>query len=138
MREDRGPFWVRHPIVAFVVIPVVLLIAVSLGAWGLKVALSPVKGAGDVIIEQNKAGTRIGSQEELQERFHGITALCAQIPALRDRAVKNPGNFIAETDLMAAESAYLSRIAEYNAMTSKVTVEKWVGDLPRTLEAQKC
>lgn len=135
-RDFREPWWFRHPVLA---VALVLVAIVGLGAasWGVKVALSPVKGAGDVIIEQNKAKTIIGSQEELQERYHGILALCQQIPILREQAEKNK-NFIAETNLASAKAAYLDRIGEYNAMTRKITAEKWVGELPRTMEAQEC
>lgn len=137
MREDKEPFWLRHPIMA-IMLAVGLFMGLGAVGWGLKVALSPVRGAGDVIIEQNKAGTRIGSQEELQERYRGIEAICQQIPILRKALEKDPDNFVAQTNLVAAESAYVSRIAEYNAMTRKVTAEKWVGDLPQTIQAREC
>lgn len=130
---QKETWWERHPFLA-ITGAILALLAVGGIAWSVKVALAPVKGAGDVIIEQNKATTRIGSQEELQERYNGIKALDAVIGTYATLAAHPDADKYDKINLAGAKNACNTAIAEYEAMTHKVTAEKWVGDLPYLID----
>lgn len=130
-------WWERHPVLALV-LGIVVVALVCAGGYAAKVALSPVKGAGDVIIKQNDADTMIGAQEELQERYHGLEAACNRIGVAKAAADKDPDNRVLAANATGAQQQYLTLVAEYNAMTRKLTVEKMVGDLPFHVESSNC
>jgi hypothetical protein len=134
---DRDPWWLRHPFWAMLA-ALVGVAGLTFGIWGLKVALSPVKGAGDVIIQQNDADTMIGAQEELPERYHGLEAACSRIGIAKAAADRDPTNRILAANYTGAQQHYLTLVAEYNAMTRKLTAEKMVGNLPFHVETSNC
>lgn len=135
--NPRDPWWLRHPIVALVMFLVGILL-VGGGVWAAKVALSPVKGAGDVFMEQNKAKNIIGSQEELQERYEGLDAACTKITLAKAAADKDPGNPMLAANYTGAQQHYVTLVAEYNAMTKKLTAQKGLGDLPGYVDPTSC
>jgi hypothetical protein len=114
------------------------VLAVGAAVWGAKVALSPVKGAGDVIIEQNDAKNMINAQAELQERYKGLEAACARIGVAKVAADKDPGSTVLSMNHTGAQQQYLTLVAEYNAMTQKLLAKNMVGGLPVRVDVNNC
>lgn len=137
MSEDRDPFYIRHPLLAAGGVALALVACAS-GAFALKVALSPVKGAGDVIIKQNDADTMIRAQAELQERYNGLAAACANITIAKQAADADPGNRILATNYTGVKQHYVGLVAAYNAAASKLLYAKMLGNLPESVSTNDC
>lgn len=136
-KDERDPFWLRHPLIA-AGLAVLALIACGWGAYGIKVAMSPVKGAGDVIIKQNDADTMIRAQAELQERYNGLPAACTRIGIAKEAAVADPDNRVTAANYTAAKAHYVTLVAEYNAAASKLLYAKMLGNLPSAVSTNDC
>lgn len=136
-RPDRDPFWFRHPVISVAAV-ILALILCGWGAYAVKVALSPVKGAGDVIIKQNDADTMIRAQAELQERYNGLAAACARIDIAKKAADADPTNRITAANYTGAQQHYVSLVSEYNAAASKLLYAKMLGNLPESVSTNDC
>lgn len=136
-RNPRDPFWFRHPFMAMA-LAFVAVLAVAGAVWGAKVALSPVKGAGDVYIEQHDADNMINSQRELQQRYNGLKAACTKIDIAKAAADKDPGNYVASANHTAAQLHYQNLVTEYNALTQQLLAKNMLGDLPAHVNPDNC
>lgn len=135
--EYRDPFWARHPMVS-TALGIAVIALICAGGYALKVAWSPVKGAGDVIIQQNDADTMIGAQAELQKRYHGLEAACARIGVAKEAADSDPGNRILAANYTGVRQQYVALVAEYNAMTQQLLAKNMLGDLPERVQVDNC
>ncbi len=132
------PKWYeRHPVWAAVAGCVVLVLLCWAG-YAVKVALSPVKGAGDVIIEQHDADNMINAQRELQQRYSGIGAACTKIGIAAAAAAADPDNYVAKTNYTATQLHYQNLVAEYNALTQTLLAKNQLGDLPQHINPDNC
>lgn len=134
---NEESFWVRHPLLMFFTIIVGVVVA-GFGAWGLKVALSPVKGAGDVIIEQNDADNMINSQRELQQRWNGVLAACDKIAIAKSAVENEPGNYVAQANYTSTKLHYVNLVGEYNALTQQLLAKDMLGTLPEHVNPDNC
>lgn len=133
MRQDRDPFWVRHPIVSLLG-AIVLVTLMAWGGWAIKVALSPVKGAGDVIIKNNDADNRIQSQRKFEELYHGILAMDANLDTFAATVKAHPNDRVAQDNLNGNMIACRAQVANYNAEARKLTSKDWKSwDLPEEI-----
>lgn len=127
----------RHPAIsaglAFVAVGGIIA-----GCYGGKVLLSPVKGAGDVIIQQNDADSMINAQRELQDRYHGLAAACTKIEIVKIARDEDPNNFVAKTNYTAAKAHYVNLVGEYNALTQKYLAQNVLGNLPERVSVANC
>ena len=130
------PWWARHPFLAVIGIALACLILSGIG-WGVKVALSPVKGAGDVIIQQNDADNMINSQRELVKRYEGLKAACARISIAKTAADGDP-TYTNKQNYTAAKASYQTLVAEYNALTQQLLAKNMLGDLPAHVSPDNC
>lgn len=133
----KTAWWERHPFIAGI-LAVLTLVALCWGAWAVRVAVSPVKGAGDVIIEQNDAKNMINAQRELQQRYTGITAACSKISIAKSAADADPGNYVAQTNLTSTRLHYVNLVAEYNALTQQLLAKNMLGNLPEHINPDNC
>lgn len=136
-RDHRDPWWFRHPIVA-VVLAFTAVLAVGAVVWGAKVALSPVKGAGDVIIEQNDADNMINAQRELQQRYNGLKAACQKIDIAKAAVEADPDNYVAGANYTSTKLHYVNLVAEYNALTQQLLAKNMLGTLPEHVSTDNC
>lgn len=136
-RDFRDPWWIRHPVLA-TVLAILTVLALCGGVWVAKVALSPVKGAGDVIIEQNDADNMINAQRELQQRFAGLGAACTKIGIAKQAADTDPGNYVAKANYTATRLHYQNLVTEYNALTQQLLAKNMLGDLPQRVNPDNC
>lgn len=137
MKENSDPWWFRHPYWT-VALGFLAAVALSFGIWGLRVALSPVKGAGDVIIQQNDADTMINAQRELQQRYAGLSAACTKIGITKQATDADPDNYVARANYTAAQLHYQNLVAEYNALTQQLLARNMLGGLPQHVNPENC
>ena len=131
------PWWARHPVLSIIGVAL-LCLALSGAGWVLKVALSPVKGAGDVIIQQNDADNMINAQRELRQRYTGLGAACTKIAIAQKARDDDPDNYVAKANYTAAKAHYVNLVAEYNALTGQLLAQKMLGDLPEHVNPDNC
>jgi hypothetical protein len=136
-RDFREPWWFRHPYMA-VLLAFMAVLAVGAAVWGAKVALSPVKGAGDVIIEQNDAKNMINAQRELQQRYAGLKAACQKIDIAKAAVEADPENYVAKTNYTSTKLHYVNLVGEYNALTQQLLAKNMLGDLPERVSPDNC
>lgn len=106
-------------------------IVLSLGIWGLKVAFSPVRGAGDVRIKDNSATNRIRAQELFYTMYNGIVASDKNLDVLAATVKAHPNDRVAQMSYDGAMLGCNQAVAAYNAETHKVTSKNWLDpDLP--------
>jgi len=128
--QERDPFWVRHPFIAGALV-ILALILCGWGAYAVKVAMSPVKGAGDVIIKNQDADNRIQTQRKFEELYHGIVAIDKNLDVLARTAKAHPEDRIAQQNYDGNVMACNNQVAAYNAEANKTTSKDWISkDLP--------
>lgn len=127
---DRDPFWVRHPFIA----GGLAVIALALCGWGgyaIKVALSPVKGAGDTILKNQDADNRIAAQKKFEILYNDILAKDKNLDILAATVKAHPNERIAQDNLDGAKMICNAAVADYNAESEKTLSKDWMrADLP--------
>lgn len=117
---------------------VVLALAVCGGiGWGIKVAVSDVKGAGDTTIEVNSATNRINAQEYFPAQMGVIKGADAKLDglyALWQANLGRPDEIWHQTNYTGTQNLCLQFVATYDAEAQKITRAKWVGDMPTQID----
>jgi hypothetical protein len=132
--SDREPFWFRHPFIAGSIVVVALFLCGWAG-WAIKVAMSPVKGTGDVIIKNQDADNRIRSQAKFEDLYNDIIAKDKNLDILAATALAHPNDRIAQENLNGARMICNSTVADYNAEARKITSQDWMSkDLPHQID----
>lgn len=130
MTADRDPFWIRRP-VASVFIAIIALFVLGWIGWGIKVAMSPVKGTGDVIIKNQDADNRIQAQAKFEKLYNGIIALDKNIDPFAATVRAHPNDRIAQQNLDGQIQMCNNAVAEYDAESEKTLSKDWKReDLP--------
>jgi hypothetical protein len=132
----RGAGWRLFVIVACALAAVGLLGAIG---WGISVALSGPKGAGDVHRQNQGAQNRIYAQAHFQDLYGDIQSYKVQInQAAKDKA-EHPGDSYYATTYTGLFNTCVSAVNQYNADTGKALFTDWKSvNLPDHLDASVC
>lgn len=134
MRKHDEPFWARHPLIAGGLVLVALFLCGWAG-WAIKVAMSPIKGTGDVIIKNQDANNRIQSQKRFEELYHGIVAADKNLDVLAATVKAHPNDRIAQQNYDGNIMACNGLVSDYNAEARKMTSKDWItADLPYQID----
>ncbi len=112
------------------------LIAV-LGAawWGVRVATSGVKGAGDTVAQNNSATNRIYSQQHFEDLYAEVTSDDQKLDQAAADKAAHPGDDFYATNYTGLLNQCISARNQYNADANKVLQRDWLTpDLPRQLD----
>jgi len=103
--------------------------------WGVKVATSDAKGAGDAQIKINSGDNRIASQEAFEALYAQIQAYDRNLDqAAADKAEHSGDDFYA-TNYSGLVKTCNDAISQYNADARKVSRAKWLTkDLPYEID----
>jgi hypothetical protein len=146
--------WTPRRVKAWVWLLIAAVLLAPSIAWGIHVATSDTRGAGDVAIERNSAENRVRAQAFFEEAYQDVVKYDAQI----GDAQKAYDDYVASTprpsseDLVAAQ-LYSERlnsrqtaltglqqqcqntVASYNAEARKTLADKWrSADLPYQID----
>lgn len=121
-----------------IVIGVVLMIIGGV-FWGINVATSNAKGAGDVVIKNNSAANRIEKQEKFEQMIATVETNKALVAQHTKNVANNPDDKTASQTLLGVQSACVASVEKYNAETRKITSIDWKAvDLPESLTIAGC
>jgi len=115
----------------------VILIAGVLSAvgWGVKVAVSDIKGQGDAVRTKNSATNRIAAQERFESLYAELVAADKRIDVLAAALAANPKSAVAQTNYTGAQTYCLSVVAAYDAEARKYTARDFRAiDLPAQID----
>lgn len=118
-----------------VIVVVAVLFVMALGAlvWGIQVATSPAKGAGDAFQTKNSGTNRIAAQERFEDLYQEILASDKRIDVAADAYKRNKSGSN-EVNLTGAITYCQSVVADYNAEARKYTSEQFrAADLPASI-----
>ena len=118
-----------------IAIAVALLVALlGLAGWGVKVALSDVKGRGDQIVQKNSGTNRIAAQERFEQLYAEIKAADQKLDVYA-AAVKADPTYVTRQNFTGAQTYCLSVVADYNAEARKYTARDFRAiDLPEQID----
>lgn len=122
--------------VAAFVLAGVVVIGAPAAVWGITVASSGVKGAGDTIIVNNSSVNRIKAQERFEDLYAGIVATDRKITAQEPNVLAGiPDGKTAGQTMAGLVSACLDLVSDYDADARKVTAADWRAfDLPQSID----
>lgn len=115
-----------------VIIYVVVFLAVAgiIGAitWGIRVATSDVKGAGDATVKINSGANRIAAQEDFEKLYQQIQVYDKNLDqAAKDKAEHSGDSWYAENYsglVMTCNNA----VGQYNADARSISRAKWMSE----------
>jgi hypothetical protein len=127
-RVVRGASW-RVGVWILAAVAVVGVIGAVI--WGVRVATSEVKGAGDKAIIVNDGKNQIASQEQFEALFQQIQVYDRNLDqAAKDKA-EHPGDAFFATNYSGLVKQCNDAVGQYNADARKVSRAKWMSeDLP--------
>jgi predicted lipid-binding transport protein (Tim44 family) len=117
------------------------IIALITGAifWGIGVATSNAKGAGDTIIKNNSVENRTEKQEKFEALFAKVETNKALVAQHTKTVAANPTDKQASMVLSGVQSACAASVEQYNAEARKVLSMDWkAADLPDSLTTTGC
>lgn len=110
----------------------VWLLAVVLGTgaiagvvWGVKTALSPVKGAGDVYQQQQDAKNRIAQQQHFQALYNQLIAYDQQLDQAAADKAEHPGDSFFATNYSGLVKTCIDARNQYNGDANKILAAQW-------------
>jgi hypothetical protein len=110
---------------AWIVIVVISAALISAAVWGVKVATSGAKGAGDVQRQTNSGTNRIGAQEHFEALYGQIKAYDQQLDQAAADKRDNPGDRFLATNYSGLVKQCIDARNQYDADANKVTQAKW-------------
>lgn len=138
---DKGPWWdsddprrvgwgfFRHGAGAVIAV-VVLVLALSAGIWGLTVAFSGTKGAGDVVRKNNDANNRIFSQQHFEDLYAAVVSEDQQLDIFAGKT-----DDYSTTTFAGIQAECIRDRNQYNADANKVLEKDWLSsDLPHQID----
>lgn len=128
---DSASRFVGSRVILWIIVFVVMAAVLTGIGWGIKVATSDVKGAGDATVKINSGENRIASQEAFEELYTKIQAYDKNLDqAARDKA-EHPGDDFFATNYSGIVKMCNDAVQQYNADARKVSRAKWLTkDLP--------
>jgi hypothetical protein len=111
----------------FAWLAVFLAVIAVIGAviWGVKVATSDVKGAGDATRITNDGRNRINAQEWFAGQYEQIRSTDQRITVAAEALAADPADEIAKTNYTGLINRCLEMVGNYNAEAVKVSRGKW-------------
>jgi predicted lipid-binding transport protein (Tim44 family) len=107
--------------------------------WGIGVATSNAKGAGDTIIKNNSVENRTEKQEKFEKLFAKVETNKALVAQHTKTVAANPTDKQASMVLSGVQSACVASVEQYNAEARKVLSMDWkAADLPDSLTTTGC
>lgn len=117
----------------------VLLTVIGAVFFGIQVATSNAKGAGEVVIKNNSAANRIEKQEKFEELIAKVEYNKALVAQHTKNVANNKDDKTAQQTLLGVQSACVASVEAYNAETRKITSVDWKAvDLPESLSTVGC
>lgn len=116
--------------VGWIVGIIVVLLLCGWGAYAIKVAMSPVKGAGDTIIKDQGVTNRTQAQERFRDLLAAVKAADKAIDVAAAEVAAHPKDRIAQTNLTGAMQICNTAVEQYNAEASKVLSRNWLDGYP--------
>lgn len=95
------------------------------GIWGLKVALSGPKGAGDQQIIVNDGRNRVNAQEWFEGQYNQILAADKKLDQAKADLDAHPGDEFYQTNYTGLKNRCIDMVGAYNAEARKVSREDW-------------
>lgn len=113
---------------ALIWIAVLVGVFALLGAitWGVKVATSDIKGAGDQTRIVNDGRNRINAQEWFAGQYEQIKSTDRRIGEASAALAKAPDDEIAKTNYAGLVNRCMEMVGNYNAEANKVSRGKWL------------
>jgi len=94
---------------------VIVVVALVIGIWALRVATAEPKGRGDAVIEKNSAANWTKAQARFEELYAEIVATDRKVTLAHDLLATDPGNRTARDTYVGTRNVCLSFVADYNA-----------------------
>jgi hypothetical protein len=125
----------KGSLVALCIVAGVAVIGTPSVMWGVKVATSDIKGAGDTIIRDNGVDNRVAKQELFEELYADIEATDRKVAIASAAKAENPDDRTASDTYLGTVNICISLVGEYNAEARKVTSDSWRAvDLPYQID----
>lgn len=122
-------------VLTWVLIVIAVAAAISAAIWGIKVATSGVKGAGDVQRKTNSGNNRIAAQEHFEALYGQIKAYDQQLDQAAADKAANPGDRYFAVNYSGLVKQCIDARNQYNADANKVTQARWLSaDLPYQID----
>jgi hypothetical protein len=93
--------------------------------WGVKVATSDAKGAGDAQIKINSGDNRINAQETFEQLYQQIQAYDRNLDQAAADKAEHPGDSFYATNYSGLVKTCNDAVFQYNAEARKVSRAKW-------------
>jgi hypothetical protein len=123
----RGGVWLACVLVAVAVIGAVW--------WGVTVATSGVKGAGDTTKQNNSVTNRVFAQQHFEDLYAEITADDQKLDQAAADKAAHPGDDFYATNYTGLVNQCIGARAQYNQDAAKVLQRDWLSsDLPRQID----
>lgn len=123
-------------ILGWIVVVIVVVAVIGGVIWAVRVAMSGVKGAGDVTRKTNSGENRIAAQEHFEALYGQIKAYDQQLDQAAADKKANPGDRFFATNYSGLVKQCIDARTQYNADANKVTQAKWLSsDLPYQIDA---
>ena len=125
--DSVARFGASRIILYFVVFLVVGAILTGIG-WGIKVAISDAKGAGDATVKINSGDNRLASQEAFEALYAQIQAYDKNLDQAAADKAEHPGDDFFATNYSGLVKTCNDAVQQYNADARKVSRAKWLTD----------
>ena len=118
-------------IVGYVVVTLIIVGLIGGVWWGIQVATSPTKGAGDQARRNNSADNRIYAQAHFQTLYGDIESYGVQLQQAAADKADHPADSFYATTYTGLFNTCVSAVNQYNADTGKALFSDWKSvDLP--------
>jgi hypothetical protein len=107
--------------------------------WGIGVATSNIKGAGDLEKINNSAENRRNKQEQFEKLYAAVETNKGLVAQHKANVEANPNDQTAKQTFEGVKSLCINSVNKYNAEARKVTSMDWkAADLPESLTTHGC
>lgn len=116
---------------------VLLLALLTVGAWGVKVATSGIRGEGDAVIQRNSAENWTTAQARFEGLYAEIIATDQKVQIAKEALDANPDDRTATDNYYGTRTVCLSIVADYNAEARSFLAANFrAADLPDQIDSR--
>jgi hypothetical protein len=131
-RVVRGASW---RVVVWILAAIAVFAVVGAVIWGVRVATSEVKGAGDKAVIVNEGKNQIASQEQFEALFQQIQVYDRNLDQAAADKAEHPGDSFFATNYSGLVKTCNDAVGQYNAAARQVSKAKWLSkDLPYEID----